>query len=198
MPGRDGTGERTRHQAGVRHGSHRRQGARLRAHAIYNKEENRKEGDGQGLLYLFALKQEHRIQGHAFEHAGEAVFPRPHKQLLHQRTGPRPLPLLYQYLPYMESRPAVPPAGAQRRDKHHTRQPRLDECKGERAGQRDAGRHEGPEPHSAARDERFGESRQRARILRHERSVAAPRHEHHGAGELQRQEPHIRRPQGIL
>ena len=75
MPGRDGTGERTRHQAGVRHGSHRRQGARLRAHAIYNKEENRKESDGQGLLYLFALKQEHRIQGHAFEHAGEAVFP---------------------------------------------------------------------------------------------------------------------------
>ena len=45
-------------------------------------------------------------------------FPRPHQQLLHQRTGIGALPFQHQHFPHLGTGTALPPAGTQRRNQH--------------------------------------------------------------------------------
>ena len=73
-----------------------------------------------------ALYEEHRLQRHALFLAVAQLLPRPHQQLLHQRTGIGALPFQHQHFPHLGTGTAFPPAGTQRRNQYHPRQPRLD------------------------------------------------------------------------
>ena len=98
----------------------------------------------------------------------------------------------------MEPGPTVPAAGPQRGNQHHPGQPGLDGSPRERAFHARPGRHPADTPHPAARHERQRLIGQRAGVLRHVRTEPAARHGHARPGIVQRQEPHQRRPEGIL
>ena len=93
-------------------------------HALYkDREQNTQVGHPhpRGFLHRLALYEEHRLQGHALFLAVAQLLPRPHQQLLHQRTGIGALPFQHQHISYMEPRPTVPFVSAQRRNQYHPR-----------------------------------------------------------------------------
>ena len=103
-----------------------------RPQTLYNKEKDREQNTQvghphpRGFLHRLALYEEHRLQGHALFLAVAQLLPRPHQQLLHQRTGIGALPFQHQHFPHLGTGTAFPPAGTQRRNQYHPRQPRLD------------------------------------------------------------------------
>ena len=80
----------------------------------------------RGFLHRLALYEEHRLQGDALFLAVAQLLPRPHQQLLHQRAGIGALPFQHQHFPHLGTGTTFPPAGTQRRNQYHPRQPRLD------------------------------------------------------------------------
>ena len=105
-----------------------------------------------------------RLQGHVPGRASVGLLSRPARRALHLALRHLPPALLDQHLPAMEARPAVPRAGAQRRDQHHPGQRQLDEePRGPPRARRLRPRHRGPEAHHPARGVGFLGARQRLR-----------------------------------
>ncbi len=98
----------------------------------------------------------------------------------------------------MEARATVPLPLPQRRDQHRARQQGVDESARSRTLLAGAGRHQGHRAHPARRHERLRLARQRVRISRYERHVAAASDGHPRAGIVQRQKPDFRRFKGVL
>ena len=128
--GRSGSCQRTGHQANFHHRIYGKRNRRPQT--LYNKEKDREQNTQvghphpRGFLHRLALYEEHRLQGDALFLAVAQLLPRPHQQLLHQRAGIGALPFQHQHFPHLGTGTAFPPAGTQRRNQYHPRQPRLD------------------------------------------------------------------------
>ena len=79
------------------------------------------------ILRLLAQLPLGRLQGHVPGRASLGLLSRPSGRALHLAVCDLPPALLDQHLPAMEAGPAVPRAGAQRRDQHASGQRQLDE-----------------------------------------------------------------------
>ena len=105
-----------------------------------------------------------RLQGHVPGRASVGLLPRPARRALHLALRHLPPALFDQHLPAMEAGPAVPRAGAQRRDQHHPGQRQLDEePRGAPRARRLRPGDRGPEAHHPARGVGFLRARQRVR-----------------------------------
>ena len=89
--------------------------------------EGRDRREHRGILRLLAVVPLGHLQGHVPRRAPVGLLSRPARRALHLALRDLPPALFDQHLPAMEARPAVPRAGAQRRDQHHPGQRQLDE-----------------------------------------------------------------------
>ncbi len=78
-----------------------------------------------GRVLRLAVRPDHHLQGHADHHAADRVLPGPQRRADGGARGHRALAFLHQHVPQLAAGPALPPAGPQRRDQHHPRQPQL-------------------------------------------------------------------------
>ena len=130
------------------------------------------------VLHLLDERAHDRLQGHVAGGAATRVLPRPLRRDRRNRRGPGTLALLHQHDAELGTRPSQPPARAQRRDQHATRQPQLDPRP--RAGAV-LPRHRRPgagAPHRRPRGQRLGDPGQRGGVPLHERAQHAPCDEH--------------------
>ena len=199
--GRSGSCQRTGHQANFHHRIYGKRNRRPQT--LYNKEKDREQNTQvghphpRGFLHRLALYEEHRLQGHALFLAVAQLLPRPHQQLLHQRTGIGALPFQHQHFPHLGL--AQPSACWQHNGEINT-------IRGNR-GWMEAresvlssrpGRHPGDTPHRATGHERQCLTGQCARVSHHVGPEPAARHGHARTGILQRKESHQRRFESFL
>ena len=196
MSGCTGPEDRAAHRADFRHEPGVRRECRAGAASLPHTAPHR--APRQRMLHLLAVDPQHGLQGHAHEPTAQRIFHRPDRQMAHERDGYSAFALLDQHLPAVEPCAAFQDALPQRGDKHHTRQPQLDEGQGERAQLRRTRRHLRHNASAPARHERFGQPRQCARIPDDERSEPAPGDVGAGARKFQREESDIRRSACIL
>ena len=116
------------------------------------------------VLRLLAVVPLADLQGHVPGRASVGLLSRPARRALHLALRDLPPALFDQHLPAMEAGPAVPRAGAQRRDQHHPGQRQLDEePRGSAGPRRLRPPHRGPQADRAARRVGFLGARQRLR-----------------------------------
>jgi len=176
---------RAAHQARVhrpRGGARRRA---FRAQALRHPQAHRARRGGDGLLRETAdlhpepQQQYAHLQGHAVGRPDRVDVPRPARSRHGVGAGPGAPALQHQHLPVVAARPPLPLRRAQRRDQYAARQHQLDARARGAVPVRRPGRRPGQ---GAARHARravgLGHLRQRARVPRHERPLAAARDPH--------------------
>jgi hypothetical protein len=80
-------------------------------------------GRPAGALRRQPQRRQHRLQGHGAAAVSACAIPRPAAPRTGEQRGGVPSAFLHQHQPALAAGAAVPPAGAQRRDQHHIRQP---------------------------------------------------------------------------
>ena len=115
-------------------------------------------------LHLLALLADRRLQGHGHVAGAARVLSGPAGPRLRQPVRRAAPPLQHQHGAQVEPRAADAAAGAQRRDQHAARQPRVDARPGAGAGGSGVGRaHRGPAARRARRQQRLRRARQAGR-----------------------------------